>query len=195
MVAGVITPSTEALQTDRVSNRKIGNGPVRRHLETRYSCHNVLFTGAFKTELNKKFYYLSRSPRSCHHSGETIYGFQGCEQLLLLCLASYWKMLLCKSWTYVRTWHMHFSNCWRNGVKEAVGCRGWQLSSSPLFEVRAGREPINTKESHVSASNASGGRHSQLLLSMWAHLQHYTHENWLKTSSNLSTTNSDPEIR
>lgn len=76
--------------------------------------------------------------------------FKDCERLFLLCLASYWKMLLCRSWTYAGTWHMHFSNCWRNGVQEAVFCRGWQLSSTPLYEVRAGRDPINTKESHVS---------------------------------------------
>lgn len=43
------------------------------------------------------------------------------------------------------------------------------------FEVRLGREPINTEESQVSKNALSGGRHSQLLLSMLAHphlLQH-----------------------
>lgn len=41
--------------------------------------------------------------------------------------------------------------------------------SPPPFEVRPGQEPINTEESHVSENALSGGRRSQLRLSILAH--------------------------
>lgn len=102
--------------------------------------------------------------------------FHGCAQQLELNSSNIFKDTFVQGSPQWKTLHMHFpdlSSDRLSTVGRLLLCLAAPLTSP--FEVRPGREPINTEESQVSKNALSGGRHSQLLLSMLAHphlLQH-----------------------